>query len=292
MCVQVHHTPITNHYSSALLKHLVRFIKYYFRAKTVYDVHSPFVYEFTEQVLEDDRWYYAFDEIEVVRKYMLKDQRKIHITDLGAGSQVDKKKERTIASLAKYSANQPFVCQLLFKIVNLYKPKKMLELGTSLGISTQYQAAASLNGKMTTVEGCPGTAHLAAGNFNILKAGNIDLLKGNFDEKLPEVLAQIKKVDYVFFDGNHREEPTMRYFEQCLQFTHDKSVFVFDDIHWSDGMEAAWERIKNHPNVTVTIDLFFFGVVFFRKENKVKEHYTLIPWSWKPWRIGLGDFFK
>ncbi|MEO1261626.1 MAG: class I SAM-dependent methyltransferase [Bacteroidota bacterium] len=275
-----------------MLKHLIRFLKYYFRAKTIYDVHSPFVYEFAEQVVEDDRWYYAFDEIEVVRNYMLKDKRKISIKDLGAGSQVENKQERTIASLAKHSANQPFVCQLLFKIVNLYKPLNMLELGTSLGISTQYQAAASLNGNMITIEGCPNTAHLAAGNFQLLKAENIKILKGNFDEKLSGVLNEIKKVDYVFFDGNHREKPTVSYFEKCLEYTHEESVFVFDDIHWSDGMEAAWDTIKKHPRVKLTVDLFFFGVVFFRKENKVKEHYTLIPWSWKPWRIGIGDFFK
>lgn len=250
------------------------------------------MYEFTEQVVEDERWYYAFDEIEAVRGYMLKDRRTIPIQDMGAGSQVDNKKERSIASIAKHSANQPFVCQMLFKIVNLYKPKLMLELGTSLGISTNYQAAASLNGRLVTIEGCPNTAHLAAGNFKLMKAENISLLEGSFDERLPDAFAELGSLDYVFVDGNHRKEPTIRYFEKCLEHAHENSVFVFDDIHWSEGMEAAWDAIRQHPKVTLTIDLFFFGVVFFRKEQQTKEHYSLVPWVWKPWRIGLGDFFK
>lgn len=275
-----------------MVKHFFRFLKFYFRAKTIYDVHSPFVYQFTEEVLEDDRWYYAFNEIEQVRTYMMNDKRKIEITDMGAGSQVEDKKERSISSLAKHSANQAFVCRMLFKIVNLYKPKTLLELGTSLGISTNYQAAASLNGQMLTIEGCPNTAHLAQGNFKLTKAENITLLNGSFDEILPTAFKELSELDYVFVDGNHRKEPTLLYFEQCLEHAHENSVFVFDDIHWSDGMEAAWKVIQNHPQVTLTIDLFFFGVVFFRKEQQVKEHFTLVPWDWKPWRIGLGDFFK
>ncbi len=281
--------PISN---SHLLKLFFRFLKYYFRAKTKYNVHSPFVYEFIEQVLEDDRWYYAFDEIEAVRKHMLKDKRKIPVTDLGAGSQVENKKERTIASLSKYSANQPFVCRMLFKIVNTYKPKTLLELGTSLGISTNYQAAASLNGKMLTIEGCPNIAHLAAGNFKLLKAKNVSLLEGSFDKMLPTAVKELGQLDYVFIDGNHRKEPTLQYFETCLAHAHSNSVFVFDDIHWSEGMEAAWETIKQHPQVTISIDLFFFGVVFFRKEQQKKEHFTLIKWEWKPWQVGLVDFVR
>lgn len=275
-----------------MLQHFIRFIRYYFKAKTKYDVHSPFVYEFTDQVLEDERWFYAFNEIEAIRQYMLKDKRTIEVRDMGAGSQVLNNKVRSIASLARHSANQAFVCRWLFKMVNLYKPTTLLELGTSLGVSTNYQAAASLNAQMITIEGCPNTAHLAKGNFKLLKTSNVQVLEGHFDETLPKAFQQLGSLDYVFVDGNHREAPTLKYFDACLRHAHENSVFVFDDVHWSKGMEAAWEQIKQHPKVTISIDLFFFGVVFFRKEPKVKQHFTLIPWSWKPWRIGLGDFFK
>ena len=221
--------------------------------------------------MEDDRWYYVFNEMEVVRGYMLKDKRTISITDLGAGSLVENKKERTIASLAKHSASQPFVCQMLFKIVNLYKPKTMLELGTSLGISTCYQAAASLNGQMVTIEGCPNTAHLAAGNFNLVKTKNIELLHGPFEGQLPFALQQLGRLDYIFVDGNHRQKPTLEYFEKCLEHAHENSIFVFDDIHWSAGMEAAWEKIKQHPKTTLTIDLFFLRCRVFPQRTKTKR---------------------
>jgi predicted O-methyltransferase YrrM len=269
-----------------------RFLKFYFQAKTRYNVHSPFVFDFTEAVLEDDRWYYTFSEVEGLRAFLRKDKTKITVTDFGAGSQVTPGKERSLSSLARYSANSPMACRFLFKIVAKYKPATMLELGTSLGISTAYQAAASLNARFITLEGCPTVAMFARKNLEILKVKNVELLHGQFDEKLPEALEELGRLDYVFVDGNHRKEPTLHYFEQCLAHAHEGSVFIFDDIHWSRGMEEAWAAIQQHPKVKVTIDLFFFGVVFFRKENQVKEHFQLVPWIWKPWRIGFLDLFS
>ncbi|MEK7254334.1 MAG: class I SAM-dependent methyltransferase, partial [Bacteroidota bacterium] len=254
--------------------------------------HSPFVFEFTEAVLEDDRWFYAFSEVEAQRRLWLTDIRKIEVTDFGAGSLVNPGKVRTIGSLARHSANQPLICQMLFKIVQHYKPKTMLELGTSLGFSSAYLAAAALNGRLLTIEGCPKVAELAAENFRRLNIKNITLLRGRFEEKLPEALQTLGKLDFAFVDGNHRKAPTLQYFEQCLTHAHEGSIFIFDDIHWSEEMAEAWAEIKQHPQVRLTLDLFFFGVVFFRKEQKEKEHFTLIPWVWKPWAIGLGDFFS
>ena len=275
-----------------MLPHFLRFIKYYFRAKTRYNIHSPFVFDFVENVLEDDRWFYAFSEIESYRNWLKANPALVEITDFGAGSQVTPNKIRTLASLAKHSANRPYACQLLFLIIQHYKPATLLELGTSLGISTAYQAAAALDSRIISIEGCPNVAHHATQTFQFLKVQNVVLLEGRFDEMLPVAFEEFKKLDYVFVDGNHRKEPTLRYFEKCLEHAHEGSIFVFDDIHWSEGMEAAWEEIKTHPKVKITIDLFFFGVVFFREEQQVKEHFTLIRWLWKPWKIGFFDLFK
>lgn len=241
------------------------------------------MYEFVEQVLEDNRHFYAFTDIEELRHRLLQDSTLVKVTDYGAGSQVDSHKMRKIKSITRYSATSPFFCQVLFRIINLYKPTTLLELGTSMGISTLYQAAAVPNGRFITIEGCPHIAQLAQKNFDQLHAHNIQLLNGRFNEVLPTALQQLGTLDYVFIDGNHREEPTLEYFEQCLQYSHENSVFVFDDIHWSEGMEAAWEKIKQHPAVTLTIDLFFCGVVFFRTAQREREHFSLIPARWKPW---------
>ncbi len=269
------------------LKLILRFIRYHFRAKTRFNVHSPFVFEFTEAVVEDDRWYYAFSEVETLRRWMIADHEKITLTDFGAGSQVVEKKVRTLASIARHSAGNPYACQMLFHIVQHYKPKALLELGTSLGVSTSYLAAAALNSQVVTIEGDPAVAAHALENFRQLKLKNITLLQGRFEEKLPEAFAQLKSLDFVFVDGNHRKAPTLAYFEQCLAHAHEGSIFAFDDIHWSEEMEEAWAEIKRHPKVRLSIDLFFFGVVFFRTEQAVKEDFTLIPWVWKPWAIGL-----
>ena len=104
---------------------------------------------------------------------------------------------------------------------------------------------------------------------------NIEIVEGNIDQTLAPTLAALgAPVDFVFFDGNHRYAPTLQYFELCLAHRTDESVFVFDDIHWSPGMERAWEVIKAHPDVRLTVDLFHIGLVFFRK-NQPKQHFSL-----------------
>ncbi|HFC01093.1 MAG TPA: class I SAM-dependent methyltransferase, partial [Phaeodactylibacter sp.] len=174
----------------------------------------------------------------------------------------------------------------LFRLVNFYKPKTMLELGTSLGISTLYQASASLNANFITLEGDPEIAKLARFHFEKFKIKNITLVEGQFDHTLLPALQRLKSLDYIFIDGNHRMQPTLSYFEEALKFAHNESVFVFDDIHWSEEMEAAWEKIKAHPQVRISIDLFHMGIVFFRKEKREKEHFVLLPLKWKPWASG------
>ena len=104
---------------------------------------------------------------------------------------------------------------------------------------------------------------------------NIQLVEGNFDHTLDQVLKSTTPFDFVFIDGNHRLEPTVRYFNQILPNLHANSIVVLDDIHWSKEMEQAWETIQQHPAVSLTIDLFFIGIVFFRAEQKEKEHFTI-----------------
>jgi len=91
---------------------------------------------------------------------------------------------------------------------------------------------------------------------------------------LSAVITPPDVIDLVYFDGNHQKEPTLNYFHTCLQKAHKNSLFIFDDIHWSDGMEEAWEQIKKHDRVHLTIDLFQFGIVFFEKEMP-KQHFIL-----------------
>lgn len=266
------------------LKSLQRFIQYFIKADTFYQVHSPFVYEFATEVLEDEREYYAFRDVEKLRYLLSKNQSQIQTTDFGAGSVSGKKnKSKSISTIVKNSASRPWQCQTLFRLVNHYKPMTMLEMGTSLGISTMYQAQASQNARFITLEGDPKLAELSKYHFEELNIQNVMLKEGEFEQTLEPALKELGKVDYVFIDGNHRITPTLEYFEACLPYAHNNTIFVFDDIHWSEGMELAWNQLKAHPSVTLTIDLFHMGVVFIRKEQKSVEHFILSPLAWKPW---------
>lgn len=230
-------------------------------------IHPPFVYNLLTRVIEDDRLYYAYDEVEALRKKLLKSDEVIAITDFGAGSKVFKSNLRPVKAIAKHSLKSKKYGQLLFRLVNHFKPQTILELGTSLGVSTIYMAKPNSDAKLFTIEGCPQTAGVAKANFEKLKVDNIEIREGNIDDQLPKLLQEAEQLDFVFFDGNHRKEPTLNYFHQCLEKATNNSVFVFDDIHWSKGMDEAWKEIIAHPKVRVSIDLFHVGLVFFRKES-------------------------
>ena len=173
---------------------------------------------------------------------------------------------RRIKDIAKYSAINKKFGEMMFRLVDYFKPQTILELGTSLGIGTSYLAMPNSKSQVYTIEACPETAKKASKNFKELKVENIKQIICNIDEKLPDVLSSINKLDFVYFDGNHQKDATLKYYKQCLQKSHNDTFFYFDDIHWSKGMEKAWKEIKANSEVTLTIDLFFSGIVFFRKE--------------------------
>lgn len=266
---------------------ILSFGRYYWRAHTKYDVHSPFVFDFIQNVFEDPKWYYAFRDIELVRKKLFGDNRIIDVTDFGAGSQIIATKERAINAIAKSSLSRPFFCQLLFSYVHWQKPLHILELGTSLGIATSYLAKANQTTQITTLEGCPNIAAIARQTLEQVNAQNVKIEIGDFKHTLTATLQRLDTVDLFVLDGNHQEEATWQYFEQCLAHSDVSSCMIFDDIYWSEGMTRAWERIKAHSSVTLTIDVFQYGLVFFRKEHTDKQHFTLIPTYCKPWRMGF-----
>lgn len=255
----------------------IKYLKYYVTASNGkgHGMHSPFVFDFITKVLNDDRNFYAYQSIENVRELLLIDKRELDIEDFGAGSRVKKTNTRAVCAIADSSLKPKKFGQLLFRIVDRYSPDNILELGTSLGITTAYLASAKKNAAVITMEGAGAVAALAKQNFKKLQLDNIEMVEGNFDETLSDVMKRTKKLDLAFIDGNHRLEPTVRYFKELLPAVHEYSVLIFDDIHWSKEMEQAWETIKEDPSVTLSIDLFFIGLVFFRKEQKVKQHFTV-----------------
>jgi predicted O-methyltransferase YrrM len=250
------------------------YLLYRMRAIKLHGVHSPFIYDLYHSVLRHTGHFAAYDQVEALREKLLHDKRQLQVTDLGAGSRNINYRTRKVKHIARTSAKPAKYGKLLFRLVNHFQPQSVFELGTSLGITTSYIAQARRNAAIYTFEGCPNIASVARENLNRLGLENVRLIEGNLDETLEQQLKQVGELDFVFFDGNHRYDPTMRYFQSCLQKHHQYSVFVVDDIYWSAEMKRAWLDIKQHPQVMQTVDLFFVGLVFFRKAQH-KEHFTL-----------------
>lgn len=262
--------------------------RYYWRARTIYNTDSAFLLDFYQNVWQDDRQYYAFSDIELYRRGLLASAGEVSVTDLGAGSHKNGlEKQRKVADIARYALSPKWECEFLFRLVNWLAPQIKIEMGTSLGVSTLYQHIPNArSSQFFTLEGCPNIAALAGRKLAQYAPIPTQII-GNFDDTLPELLTTLPRVDYVFIDGNHRKEPTLRYFEQCMSKATDKTVFVFDDIYWSAEMAQAWATICADPRLHLTIDLFKMGVAFVNPTNSPKQNLTLIPFRYKPWRIGI-----
>lgn len=255
------------------LAYIRRYLTYLLQAKTKYYLHSPFVYHLMSEVIQDDRHFYAFDEIDALRSSLLKSKKIIRVKDMGAGSN-KMGLDRRIGDIAKYASANAKKGKLLFNLANHYQCKHILELGTSLGLSTAYMAKADSNIKLTTVEACPITVQEAQANFEALYLDNIHLINDTFENAIPTLLNKKETFDLIYFDGNHQKEATLKYFSQLLSLKNSNSIFVFDDINWSAGMYEAWISIVDHPDVSVTVDLFKMGLVFFKKDQ-AKQHFRL-----------------
>jgi predicted O-methyltransferase YrrM len=255
----------------------LRFAKDYLlhrlKAKTRHGLHSPFIYRLVDEVIYDYHAKKLYAEIEYIREGLLNDDRVITVNDPGAGSHVINDCRRKISVIAKNVLETPKVAQLLYRLAADMQPDNIIELDTCLGITTLYLQKAAPNAKVYTLEGSPEIAKIAKRDFAEAGLTNIDLILGNFDDTLPEVINGLDKLDFVFVDGNHQKEATLKYFEWCLPKVHDDTLLIFDDIYRSEGMKEAWAQIKAHPQVTVTVDLFWIGLVYFRK-GQVKEDFS------------------
>lgn len=253
----------------------LKYGRYLFSSKTKHGVHSPFVYNLFSTVIEDKNSYYVFEKLGQVRKELELSAETIEVEDMGAGSRHFTSSKRNVSAIAKHGISTKKYAELLFRLVHHFNPDTTIELGTSVGLTAMYLASADSRKKVHTVEGCRNTAEFARRLFKKHGYQNIELINENFDTALPRLLERMKQLDFIYIDGNHTQQATLNYFEMALRKKHNDSVFIFDDIHWSEGMESAWEAIRQHPAVTLSLDLFHLGIVFFREEQKEKEHFVL-----------------
>lgn len=253
-------------------KLILAYLKFWLRSKNQHGVQSPFVYDLVTQCFYDRKKHPAYAQLKAYRTYLRSNTTKLEVTDLGVGSRVKNGTARKVSELAKNAGTTKHRAKLLYRLVHYFQFKNSLELGTSLGIATQAMHLGHPEGNITSIEGCPNISEFTLNTWHAFNIKNSQLINGNFDDLIKTLTKNT--YDLIYFDGNHQKEATLDYFEALLPTATNASVFIFDDIYWSKGMTEAWQLIKQHPKVTVTIDTFFWGLVFFRKEQ-AKEHFTI-----------------
>lgn len=257
---------------------------YYFKANTKYRIQSPLVFDIYTEILNNKKEYACFEDIESIRYALLKSEVNINVEDFGAGShKMNFDKTRKVSDIAASSLSPTYKCKMLFYTVLFFKPKAIIELGTSLGISTLYLAKAYSSIPVHTIEASPEIQHIAKVNFELAKSSNIQSHLGRFDDILPALLSDATELIYI--DGNHTKEATLRYYDWIKSSKKEKMVVIFDDIYWSKGMHEAWKEIEK--DAPLTIDYYHFGFVIFSPEIIKNQNFSIIPFHFKPWQIGL-----
>lgn len=251
---------------------ILAYIKFLITSTNQHGVHSPFVYDLITKCFYDTSDYSDYQTLISYRESLLTNESKIEIKDFGSGSRIFKSNVRSISRIARTSGSTVKRTRLLYRIARYFKPDTSLELGTSLGISTLALSLGHQNNHIISIEGCGQISKVAESHLNDFKRKNIKIITSEFDSILPTLKDQ--NFDLIFFDGNHNKNATLHYFEMMIDTAHNDSVFIFDDIYWSKDMTEAWTSIKANPKVTMTIDTFYWGFVFFRKEQQ-KQNFKI-----------------
>ena len=255
--------------------HIIKsYLKFLYNSKNEHGVHSPFVFDLITKCFYDKTDFSEYSILKSYRKLLLANKNFIEVTDFGAGSKVFKSNTRQISKIAKTAGISSKRAELLFRITNYFQPDNILEIGTSLGLATSALSLGNKNAYITTLDGCPTTLAIAKKQFEKFNFKNINPIETEFQSYLKNFQHPASNFQLIYFDGNHSKQATLAYFELLLPTVTKESVWIFDDIQWSPEMVEAWEMIKIHPKVTVTVDTFQWGLVFFRQEQP-KEHFVI-----------------
>lgn len=254
---------------------LKSYFNHWLDAVDEHSIHSPYFFDFYKKVIKMDRTDHPeFSAYEDLRNKLLVNPLEVTMVDLGARSPHFDKNTRTLSQIASTSLSPASYCRLYNRIIHYIDATQVVELGTSMGITTLYLAPKE-NVQVTTFEGNSSMINVALTNFEYFDKKNIDLIEGNIDIRLSEFLLNPRKIHFVLMDANHRYEPTIRYFNLLSRRMADKGVMVIDDIYYSEEMHRAWRELCHHQLVYGTVDLFRCGLLFFDPTLN-RQHYT---WS-------------
>jgi predicted O-methyltransferase YrrM len=253
-----------------------RFIFFLLHSGNRYRVHSPFLFQLINEVLRNKELTADIRRIEQIRQDCLRSNEVIQKTDYGESgiNEPARVYPVTMRKIAQTSLTPPRNARRLYHLARFLNAETILEIGTSLGITTSYLGFANPDARIITLEGCPQLSRKAKLHFDRLGIKNIEIIEGRFEENLAAALNRLEKVDLVYIDGNHNKEAMLDYYDQCLAHSGNETVMVFDDIHSSPGMEKAWDILSQKGEVRVSLDLFSTGWLIFRKESS-KQHFRL-----------------
>lgn len=249
-----------------------KYIRFLRKSKNQHGIHSPFVYALVTQCFYDKKKYPVYQLINQHRKSLLQSNEVIAVTDFGAGSRIFSSNNRKVAAIAKHAGVSKKRQKLLVRLIRYLGAQQVIELGTSVGLAAAAMGLANTATKITTIEGCPETAGVAKTYFKHSGIENIKVIASTFESYFDSL--QQQTFDVIYIDGNHKKENTLHYFNTLLAQAHNETMFIIDDIYWSPSMTEAWEQMIQHPQVTVSIDTFQWGLLFIRNEQQ-KQHFTI-----------------
>ena len=282
----------------AALHRILSYIKHVLTAwnTTGEGIHSPYLFRIVRFILRDENTFYCFADIERRREQLLACPDVLDVVDFGSqGTPEGKLVQRRVCDIAKNHLESPKVGQTLFRLLHFmgqeeHRPLHILELGTSLGITTAYLASVSSRNTVLTFEGSEAVLRLAQGVWRALRLENIQWQQGNIDDTLLNICDDQRQtllrndkrlttndqrpIDLAFVDANHTYEATKRYVEWLMPRMTEKGILVLDDIHYSKDMERAWQELKADERVTTTMDLYHIGLLFF-DPHYLKRHYRI-----------------
>ncbi len=261
--------------------------QFYLAGRTIYDIHSPLLFQIIEAKRQRNNTA-IWEPIEAIRREYLNDKNVIEFSDLGATSRVLHTKQRTVAGITRVSVSPPAQCRFMANLAARFTAKSILELGTSLGISTAYLSVGNPKAQIETIEGDPSSYALANALFDRLNCSNIESYNLPF-AKYISGLPKEKSFDIVFIDGHHTSEATLQYFDALESHFTEGTIIIIDDNHWSPDMEIAWETLKSKSKVLYSVDFFRYGLLIWGTKTQASQSFSYIPFACKPWRIGLFD---
>ena len=216
-------------------------------------VHSPFVFDLITTVIEEKRFYYCYERLKLVRESLLENRDRVVFNNRGY----------TVNEFLKRFCFSEREDMLLFRLANRFQPRTIYIHGCDLGLAPLYLTSWSEGAVCTVIESEPSLAAIAQKTIVEHPSASID-----FHTSFNPENTENRIFDFIVLGKTFSIDA----FESFLPYINDNSIIVISDIHSSEKNRKIWKRICVAPKVTVTIDLYSLGIVFFNPKLHRKTY--------------------